>query len=301
MGALICEPAESHPHAKALLHLSLLAKDAQTVLAGEDFATLRQLVLLGGSPQGARPKVLAHYDVSGHHVSTNETSGSAPWIFKFPAQGENKEVCALEAFYADLARICGLDMPDTKHFDLGKGLAAFGAARFDREAGMRVPVHTLAGALHADFRLPSSVDYTTFLRVTRLFTRDEREVLKAFERAVFNVLFNNRDDHCKNFSFRLGRDRQWRLAPCYDLTYSEGPGGEHQMDVCGEGRDITRAKMLELAGQGGVDPRLAAQSLDRMVALAGRFRAHSQQWEIRRATVNAVAAVIEANQVKLQA
>ena len=131
-------------------------------------------------------------------------------------------------------------MPPTLHVDLGPRLAAFGVQRFDVEAGMRVPVHTLAGALHADFRMPS-VDAETFLALTRKLTRDEREVRKAFCRVVFNVVFHNRDDHAKNVSFRLGRDRRWYLAPAYDLTFCRGPGGEHQMDVCGEGRLITRA------------------------------------------------------------
>ena len=72
--------------------------------------------------------------------------------------------------------------------------------------------HTLAGLLHANFAVPGAVDYTTFLRATRLLTWDEREVKKAFGRAVFNMVFNNRDDHPKNFSFQH-RDRCWKLAP----------------------------------------------------------------------------------------
>ncbi len=64
-------------------------------------------------------------------------------------------------------------------------------------------IHSLAGFLHADFRIPSAVDYTTFLRATRMPTRDEREVQKAFERAVFDVLLHNRDDHPKNLAFRM--------------------------------------------------------------------------------------------------
>jgi len=30
--------------------------------------------------------------------------------------------------------------------------------------------------------------------------------LQAFERCVFNVIFNNRDDHSKNFSFIMGKN-----------------------------------------------------------------------------------------------
>jgi len=89
-----------------------------------------------------------------------------------------KEVCALDDLYASLARCCGLEVPATLIFDLDRTLA-----------------------------------YGTFLRATRFFTRDEREVVRAYERCVFKVIFHNRADHPKNFPFRLGRDRRGRLAP----------------------------------------------------------------------------------------
>ena len=111
-------------------------------------AALRQLVLLGGSPHGARPKALVQYDPASHMISTMPTAQGTPWLVKFPAKNEHKEVCAIEHLYAQLARLCQLDMPATQYFDLDKSLAAFGIARFDRQDGMRVPVHSLAGALH---------------------------------------------------------------------------------------------------------------------------------------------------------
>ena len=141
----------------------------------------------------------------------------------------------------------------------------------------------------------SSVDYTTFLRATRMLTRDEREVHRAYERAVFNVVFHNRDDHPKNFSFRLGRDRRWRLAPCYDLTYSEGPGGEHHMDVCGVGRNITRAHMLELARQAGLTEAWAATTIDRFIEEAGALRPLGMKAPIRKATLQRVEAAVATN------
>ncbi len=300
MGALTFEPADALTLSNQDVKLLGLARGARTVIEGKDSDTLRQLALLGGSPHGARPKVLVHYNVQTGTMGTAPFDGSQPWMVKFQARDEHKEVCALEEVYAQLARDCGLDMPDTRSFDLDRTLAGFGIARFDMDQGLRVPVHTLAGALHADFRVPS-MDYNIFLRATRAFTRDEREVRKAYERAAFNVLFNNRDDHGKNFSFRLDRDRRWRLAPCYDLTFCEGPGGEHQMDVCGEGRNITRAHMLALAKQGGLDTRWAAGAIDRMVELAGRFRAHTASRGIRPATIKHVAAAIEANRARLAA
>lgn len=299
LGALTFEPANKFDLPDESVKLLDLAQEVQTVIAGKDSTALRQLALMGGSPHGARPKVLVHYEVLTGLMSTVPVAGSQPWLIKFQAQNEHKEVCALEDTYAQLARNCGLDMPATRYFDLSKKLAAFGIARFDVEDGLRVPVHTLAGALHANFRLPSAVDYTTFLRATRLLSHDEREVKKAFERAVFNVVFNNRDDHSKNVSFRLDRDRRWRLAPCYDLTYCEGPGGEHQMDVCGEGRNITRAKMLDLAEQGGLEASWATEVIGRFVEQSGRFKQLALEKEVRKATVKRIESAIDENRKRL--
>lgn len=299
LGALTFEPSQEMDLPAEDVRLLELAQQARAVIADKDSAALRVLAVMGGSPHGARPKVLVHYNPASGFMSTAPFEGSTAWLVKFQAQDEHKEVCAIEVLYAELAGALGLDMPATRYFDLGRKLAGFGIERFDVEDGMRVPVHTLAGLLHANFRLPSSVDYLTFLRATRFITRSQVEVNKAFERAVFNVVFNNRDDHAKNLAYRLGRDRTWRLAPVYDLTYCEGPSGEHQMDVCGEGRNITRIKMLELARQGGVDAAFAQAAMDRALAVAQTFTARAKCHAIRPATVKTMNAAIEANQRRM--
>lgn len=295
MGALSFQPATATDLPSGDVPLRHLAQQAQSLIKGQDSAILKQLALMGGSPHGARPKVLVHYHAATGRMSTQPFIGSAPWLVKFQAQDEHKEVCAIEHLYAQLARDCGLDIPATQYFDLGPQLAAFGIARFDVAGGMRVPTHTLAGLLHADFRLPGSVDYTTLLRATRFLTRDERAVQKAYQRTVFNVLFNNRDDHPKNFSYLLGQDRRWGLSPAYDLTFCTGPGGYHQMDVCGEALRIGRVHLLQLAAQCALDPRWAEQVIALQCTVAATFAAQAAQYAIRAATRKNIAAVIAAN------
>lgn len=299
MGALRFQPAEGEVLSSPDMALLDLARESRKIVRGSDSEALRVLARLGGSPQGARPKVLVRHDPLTGEVSTADDGPGDPWLFKFPAAGEHKESCVLEHLYAMLARQCGLEVPETTWVDLGRDLAAFGVARFDREQGQRVPVHTLANALHADFRIPSSVDYTTFLRATRAFTHDEREVKKAFQRAVFNVLFHNRDDHGRNQAFRLGKDRCWRLAPAYDLTWSEGPGGEHQMDICGEGLNPGKSHLLRLAGEGGLDREWALEAIGEMIAVASGFRTQARELPIRPATVKQVWNVLEAGIARL--
>lgn len=284
LGALTYEPDTQGMAMPDTVDLLALAQETALVLQGEQVPTLQRLAILGGSPQGARPKVLVFIDPSTKLISTTPVATGTGWLVKFQAAGEHKEVCSTEAFYAHLAHACGLAVPATRVFDLSPLQAALGIERFDLHQNMRVPIHSLAGFLQADFRIPSSVDYTTFLRATRMITRDEREVQKAFERAVFNVLFHNRDDHAKNFAYRMDAQRHWQLAPCFDLTFSEGPGGEHQMDICGEGRQVRRSHLMQLAQKGGIDPRWAQQRLDAMLEVVDHWDALISAFDIRLAT-----------------
>jgi serine/threonine-protein kinase HipA len=298
MGALVFEPAADIALPVEDLALLTLAREVRENVEDRDVAALTQLAVIGGSPQGARPKALVQYDTGSGSISTLPSAAGTPWLVKFPARGEHKEVCAIEQMYARLARDCGLDMPRSAWFDLGRGLAAYATERFDREAGMRVPVHTLAGALHADFRVPSA-SYQTLLRNTRAMTRSEREVEKAYERCIFNVLFNNRDDHAKNFSYRMDERFSWKLAPCYDLTFSDGPGGEHQMDVEGEGRYPGRAHLLRLAASNSLDAGRAADAIARMAAVAAGVDRIAREYPIRPATRKRIADAIGQNCLRI--
>jgi serine/threonine-protein kinase HipA len=285
MGGLRFVPATEPDAQEPEWNLMALARESQRALAGEAGVALAELALTGGSPQGARPKALVQYDRTSGQVSTCSDAPGEPWLVKFPGQDEHKEVCAIEQMYAELARDCGLEVPDSAWFDVTPRLSAFGVARFDRERGLRVPVHSLAGLLQVDFRLPGSADYTAFLRATRLLTRDEREVQKAYARAVFNVLFHNRDDHPKNFAWRLGQDRRWRLAPAFDLTFSAGPMGQHHMDVCGEGDAVERRHLLRLASEAGLQQKPAEAIIDQMLDHAASLSQRASAFPIRRATV----------------
>lgn len=168
---------------------------------------------------------------------------------KFPARGEHAEVCAIEFIYADCLRRCGIQTPETRYFTLPNRHAAFASRRFDRQDGLQIPMQNLAAFTGANYQIPGTLDYANFLRATHKCTNDIREKTKAFKRMVFNVAFNNRDDHPKNFAYVMSRHGQWTLAPAYDVTYCEGPGGCHQMDIGGEALDVSRASVLHLADQ----------------------------------------------------
>ncbi|MDR2990516.1 MAG: HipA domain-containing protein [Burkholderiaceae bacterium] len=263
MGALAFEPADAiEVERSSIVQIAALAREVQAVAAGANEggsrAQLRRLLVLGGSPQGARPKALLRWNRS-RDVFSPDAAGIAagePWLIKFPAQGERAEVCAIEALYAQLARGGGIEMPESAYFPLGSDHGAFGVRRFDRvDVGngqeLRVPLLSMAAALDADFRLPA-LDYETVLLATARITGDYRETLKAFHRCVFNVLTHNRDDHAKNFAFCMDAEGRWKLSPAFDLNFSHGPGGQHSTSVAGEGTTPGRRHLLQVAQRGGL-------------------------------------------------
>jgi serine/threonine-protein kinase HipA len=278
IGALSFEPAQEDTSPQVELHLKDIAKRIAELQQDKTWTEkdapdgLKQLLRLGGSPQGARPKVLANFNARTGVVSTGEVSAGAatPWLIKFPAEREHKDVCAMEELYARVARHAGHDMPKSRKFDLGAKYSAFGVERFDRalvknkqgnKTLLRIPIMSLSAMLQADHRLPS-LDYETVLLATLRITGSQAELLRAFECCVLNVLLHNRDDHSRNFAFRLDSQGYWKLAPVFDLTFSAGPGGEHSTSVLGHGKGITRGHLLALAMRCGVAKNAAQTVID---------------------------------------
>lgn len=287
MGALAFEPPSTSNLEKHDVDLLRIAQSVRSVLSGNSEDMLRDLALMGGSPHGARPKVRVNLEWTTGVASMTEDGPGSPWLVKFPGQHEDPEVCAIEYVYADMARSAGIPMPATHFFALADDLTAFGIERFDRVEGMRVPVHTVCGLAHADFRLPT-LDYLSVLRLTRLLTIDEREVLEMYRRCVFNVVFHNRDDHSKNLSFLMRRDGLWSVAPGYDLTFNAGPGGYHQMDVCGEAMRIQRSHLLDLSSKAGIKKADAETVIEQVCEAAGYLPKAARDLPIGRTTWNRI-------------
>ena len=113
------------------------------------------------------------------------------------------------------------------------------------------------------------------------------------------MLFNNRDDHAKNSSYLMDERFSWKLAPCYDLSFSDGPGGEHQMDIEGEGRHPGRAHLLLLASSNSLDAGRAADAIARMTAVAVSVARTAREYPIRPATRKRIAYTVGQNCLRM--
>ncbi len=275
MGALTYHPPAAREGTDAsVFDLHDLGRQSQEVLSGASVDVLPQLLIAGGSPGGARPKVLVGFDPATGDLVSGEgdlPEGFEHWIVKFTARTDSPDAGAIEQAYSSMAVAAGIDMPPTRLFETAEGDRFFGARRFDRDGNRRFHVHTFGNLIQTDFRVPSA-DYADLLKATSLLTRNHCDVLRAFRRMVFNVLAENRDDHVKNFAFILSdASGEWTLSPAYDLVFSPGPGGEHTMTLAGEGHHPGRSHLLRLAERAGVSGREADGILGEVQASVSRW------------------------------
>jgi len=289
MGALTYHPPASPAGSLAQrLDLHEMARASQQVIEGTAGEVLPLLLRAGGSPGGARPKVLV--GVSGDSILSGEDDlppGYTHWIVKLQARRDLPDSGPGELAYSLMAKDAGLATPPAQLFETARGERFFGVERFDRRGNHRYHVHTFGNLIHANFRIPSC-DYRQLLEVTRILTRNHQDVLECYRRMVFNVLTHNRDDHVKNFAFRMNDEGGWELAPAYDLVFAPGPGGEHTMTVAGEGRAPARGHLLQLAAPAGISGSDAESILDGVAAAAARWRVHARQARVGPKSAKAV-------------
>lgn len=274
MGALTYDPEIELAPLTRRVDLRLLHEAAMRVEhAGA--IDLGALAAVGSSAGGAGPKALIALprdpsDVVLAGAGEIPTSHEA-YLVKLDTSADGT-AGPLEEAYAAMARAARIDIPPTRLLETRHGTEVrrhFAVKRFDRDGAERIHHHTLA----ATCQVPGcDLDYQTWLRVTRRVTQDEREVWRAYRRAAFNVLAGNRDDHGKNHGF-LYRERTWRLAPAYDLTFrSAGELAERGMAVCGERMRAGRQHLLRLAQSEALDRRIAVEILDEVTAAIADWR-----------------------------
>jgi serine/threonine-protein kinase HipA len=291
IGALSYAPASDvWKQSNDALDLDTLAADARRVLEGDVSDVISELGQAGGSPGGARPKALVAVSSEGHAVHGNDElpDGYTHYLVKFPGHDDPQDMAAIEMAYAAMAKDAGVTMPETRLLRGGKGQLHFSIRRFDREGKRRVHVHSASGLLYADIRIPT-LDYEDLIKLTRILTRDQRECRAMFILAVFNVLAHNRDDHARQFSYIMQRDGTWHLAPAYDLTWSQGPGGEHSSSVLGYGKDIGREQLIALGRKADIKDQDAGQIIDRAQTAIGNWKTYAAEYDVSKSSTTMIA------------
>ncbi len=188
--------------------LSKIDRDAPLSMAEEQAAlTFRA----GTSAGGARPKLTVRHQ-------------DGIWLAKLNRHSDKWNVVRVEAAMLDLARICGIDVPEHR-LESVQSQDVLLVKRFDRlqEQG-RVLRHRMVSACTV-FQANEAIarfSYTgSYPRLSRELARwtvsGERDRHQLFHRVAFNSLCSMTDDHERNHAL-LADGAHFRLSPAFDLT-----------------------------------------------------------------------------------
>ncbi|MGN6668803.1 MAG: type II toxin-antitoxin system HipA family toxin [Trinickia sp.] len=234
------------PSASDLQSLEYILQAAEAVDSGMPVpANLEPFLAAGPSAGGARPK-----------ASVRDEHG-ALWLAKFPAQGDVFDVARSEMCTLELARRCGLTVPEVRYIMVGQRPVML-IRRFDRYwalPGMlpdaNIAMHDsrpgdglVEGRLHLVSGLTlvacskfesRTKGYHDLAAAIRKFVHTDfiaTNCEELFARMVFNIFVSNDDDHLRNHAFvRDPRSGGWALSPLYDVVPRPGVAYERQLHL----------------------------------------------------------------------
>jgi len=250
IGALEFIPATQTGIAGEILELQTMYQMSKNALKGAHSFELATLIAISNSAGGgARAKAHVGYNQHNGKLYVADKHASLPdgyqhAIVKFDEYREtgnafipelytaNSVYTKTEYIYSLIAKQLGIKMAETFLVDTDKG-SHFVTHRFDVKHGERQHLHSLSGLLHHDASQQFTLGYEQLFRTGLALNVPHSAMEQIFKTMVFNLVFGNRDDHSKNFSFIMNRQYQWEYSPSYDLTYviNRGAGQEHQLSI----------------------------------------------------------------------
>ena len=270
MGALEFEPTQLKSTKKSFeVEINSLVDIAQRMLnKREAFETnlnedeqgaVMEILKIGTSAGGARPKAIIAYNKKTGQVrsgQTNSPKGFEHWLIKLDgvsdAQfGESKGYGRIEMAYYNMAKDCGIHMMESELLE-ENGRAHFMTKRFDREKGAtKHHIQTFCAMRHYDFNEVRSYSYEQLFQTMRMLRLPYPDAEQMYRRMVFNVIARNCDDHTKNFAFRLREGADWELSPAYDICHAYRPDSiwvsQHALSINGKRKGIVRDDLTNVA------------------------------------------------------
>lgn len=216
---------------------------------------LNQLLRPGSSLGGARPK-----------ATVADPDGQL-WIAKFPSRNDENDTEAWEKVAYDLAKLCGLDVPESKLERFSALGSTFLVQRFDRSGDRRVhfaSAMTLLGKTDGASAADgvSYLDLASFIKANG--ARPKTDLIELWKRIVFNMAVSNTDDHLRNHAFILTKEG-WALSPLYDVNPT--PYGEElSLNVDENDNHISIELALRIAPRFGITQADAVKYADNILA-----------------------------------
>jgi serine/threonine-protein kinase HipA len=261
-----------------------------TNLQKDEEKAILEILRIGTSAGGARPKaVIAYNEKTGEVKSgqTNAPKGFEHWLLKLDGVsdvqlGTSKGYGRVEMAYYNMAVACGIEMMPSRLLE-ENGRAHFMTKRFDREGGTtKHHIQTFCAMKHFDYNLVTSFSYEQLFQTLRELKLPYPDAEQMFRRMVFNVMARNCDDHTKNFAFRLKKDGKWELAPAYDVCHAYQPKhqwvSQHALSINGKRTNITKDDLLTIGKT--IKHKKAAETIEEISHTVSQWKTFADEVKV---------------------
>ncbi|WP_209332613.1 type II toxin-antitoxin system HipA family toxin [Lunatimonas salinarum] len=261
-----------------------------TNLQEDEEKALLEILRIGTSAGGARPKAVIAYNEKTGEVKSGQTNaprGFEHWLVKLDGVsdvqlGVSEGYGRVEMAYHNMAVACGIEMMPSRVLE-ENGRAHFMTRRFDREGGsVKHHIQTFCAMKHFDYNLVTSFSYEQLFQTMRELKLSYPCAEQLFRRMVFNVMARNCDDHTKNFAFRLKKDGKWELSPAYDVCHAYQPKhqwvSQHALSINGKRTNITKDDLL-LIGK-SIKNKKAAETIEEISTTIGQWKTFADEVKV---------------------
>lgn len=236
---------------------------------------IESLFKVGTSAGGRRPKAIINLNMETKECYSGQVQapapGFVPMIIKFDEHSD-VPTTRIEYSYYLMAKDVGLNMMPSYLME-GEKTAHFLTERFDRKEGKKIHIQTLAAMY------PSSDSYEDLFDTAYRIGILPSEQLQLFLLMVMNVLGGNVDDHNKNFSFLMGEDGVWHIAPAYDYTFSVDPSApgymnRHSLTINNKHSEIEYSDILNIAKKYNI--KGACQIIENVINIVSNYERYAE-------------------------
>jgi len=273
MGALTYEPELKQlkkSRVSAVFDAQELYKETKKALVGDaDFSINEIIAISNSAASGARPKAIVGFNKETKKMFIGSkyeslAKGFVHSIVKFDnliykdtlknfTEKDKASQTKGEYIYYLAAKEVGIKMANSHLLEADANFH-FITERFDIKMQdgkiTRKHMHSLSGIMHHN-PAETTFDYTNLFRVATALNIPYEDKEQFFKTMLFNLIFGNRDDHSRNFSYLMDSDGLWRGAPAYDLTFTTNK--KHQMLVdYKNGHELTRKDIEKVAVEFGI-------------------------------------------------
>ena len=274
--------------------------------------TYSQLLQLGTSAGGARAKAIIAWNEKTNEIRSGQTDAGADfdhWIIKLDGVGKNGdhglddsvEYTTIEYAYYLMAKASGIEMSESRILS-ENGRHHFMTKRFDRDAGKKIHMQTLAAIAHIDYNIPGLCSYEQAAMYMNEMGMGADEVEKLFRRMVFNVLAVNQDDHVKNISFLMDKKGIWKLAPAYDMTFAYNPDNRwlraHQMRINRKMDNINYDDLVAAGINMGLSKPRIHYVIEQVEDAVGKWNQFAEKAGLKESTYQMIKVVLEREKIK---